>query len=619
MCGIAGIVDFDSAVDPEQVREMLRSIHHRGPDDSGLHSEPGIAIGACRLAILDLSAAGHQPMSDESGRYHLVHNGEIYNYRELRTELESLGHHFRSGTDTEVVLNAFRQWGEQSVERFNGMWAFAIWDSERRSLFCSRDRFGIKPFYFRQDGSRFIFGSELREFSVALGRPRPNLAIVRDFLEFGALDHVSETFFEGIEKLRAGTSGTFDATGFRTRRYWELRPGRTSLEDPVESVRETLVDALRLHLRSDVPIGTCLSGGLDSSAIACGVDRVLGASGAGPEHDGPRQKTFTAYFDRPGYDERRYAELVVEQIGAEPHWITFTGERMIEELPLIVAAQEEPFGSASIVAQWFVMKAAREAGVTVMLDGQGGDEIFGGYLTAFGPRFADLVLSGRLREFAREAAGFKRVQGASNAAVATALVRGALPQSVVDRVRGRRSGAAGLVHPDLRPLGRPESNGHNVMPTRLQRHLEDLLLRRQLPELLRYEDRNSMAHSIEARVPMLDHRLVELLFSLDARTLIEDGRTKVLLRRAFADILPPAIRDRDDKIGFAAPQAWWLRGPLGELAASVFASPSFRARGFVDADAAAMRLERHRRGDVAAGFEVWRALVVELWAQSQFD
>jgi asparagine synthase (glutamine-hydrolysing) len=295
---------------------------------------------------------------------------------------------------------------------------------------------------------------------------------------------------------------------------------------------------------------------------------------------------------------------------------------MIEELPLIVAAQEEPFGSASIVAQWFVMKAAREAGIKVMLDGQGGDEIFAGYLTSFGPRFADLVLGGHLREFTREAQAFRRIQGAGAGDVATALVRGALPERIVDRVRGRRSGASRLVHADLRslgrPLGRPASNGRNAMPTRLQRHLEELLLRRQLPELLRYEDRNSMAHSIEARVPLLDYRLVELLFSLDARVLIEGGRTKILLRRAFADILPPAVRDRTDKIGFAAPQAWWLLGPLGELAANVFASDSFRQRGFVDAEAASARLERHRQGDVAAGFEVWRALVVELWAQAHF-
>jgi asparagine synthase (glutamine-hydrolysing) len=621
MCGIAGIVDFDNSVDPAQVSEMLRLIDHRGPDDSGLHAEPGLAIGACRLAILDLSSAGHQPMTDETGRYRLVYNGEIYNYRELRSELESLGHRFHSGTDTEVVLSAFRQWGERSVERFNGMWAFALWDSEQRSLFCSRDRLGIKPFYFRRDGSRFIFGSELREFAVAAGRPRPNLRIVRDFIEFGTLDHVSETFFEGIEKLPPGTSATLDSRGFRTHRYWELRPTEAVLADPVEQVRETLLDALRLHLRSDVPIGTCLSGGLDSSAIACGVDRILRAPGAEvPEASrSPRQKTFTAFFERPGYDERPYAELVVDQIGAEPHWITFSGERMIEELPLIVAAQEEPFGSASIVAQWFVMKAAREAGIKVMLDGQGGDEIFAGYLTSFGPRFADLVLGGRIREFAREAQAFRRMQGAGAGDVATALVRGALPEGIVDRVRGRRSGASTLVHPALRSLGRPATNGRKAMPTRLQRHLEELLLRRQLPELLRYEDRNSMAHSIEARVPLLDYRLVELLFSLDARVLIEGGRTKILLRRAFADILPPAVRDRTDKIGFAAPQAWWLLGPLGELAASVFASDAFRQRGFVDADAASARLQRQRQGDVAAGFEVWRALVVELWAQAHFS
>ena len=620
MCGIAGIVDFDNNVDAAQVEAMLRSIHHRGPDDSGLHSEPGFAFGACRLAILDLSSAGHQPMSDETGRYHLVHNGEIYNYREIRSELEALGHRFRGGSDTEVVLNAYREWGEQCVERFNGMWAFALWDSERRSLFCSRDRLGIKPFYFHRDGARFVFGSELREFAVTLGRPSPNHAIVRDFIERGAVDHGSETFFEGIEKLPPGMSGTLDENGFRTRRYWELRPDRAVLENPLESVRETLLDALRLHLRSDVPIGTCLSGGLDSSAIACGVDRLLRSSGAEePGHDGPRQKTFTAYFDRPGFDERHYAELVVDQIGAEPHWITFTGEQMLEELPLIIAAQEEPFGSASIVAQWYVMKAAREAGVTVMLDGQGGDEIFAGYLTSFGPHFADLLLNGQLRGFAREAASFKRLHGARAVDVATTLVGGALPPGFVARARSRRSGGAGLVHPGLRALPRPEPNGHNVMPTRLQRHLEDLLFRTQLPELLRYEDRNSMAHSIEARVPMLDHRLVELLFSLDARTLIEGGRTKILLRRAFADILPPAIRERHDKIGFVAPQAWWLLGSLGDLTASVFASDSFRRRGFVDAGAAAARLARQRQGDPAAGFEVWRALVVELWARAHFD
>jgi asparagine synthase (glutamine-hydrolysing) len=334
---------------------------------------------------------------------------------------------------------------------------------------------------------------------------------------------------------------------------------------------------------------------------------------------GAHQRTFTAYFEDTGFDERPYAERVVETIDAEAHWISFTDRDLVDAMPSIIYSQDEPFGSTSIAAQWFVMKAAREAGIKVMLDGQGGDEVFAGYLTSFGPHFADLALSGRLGAFAREARGFKRLHGASGTDVATALVRGTLPPGIVDRVRGRRSGAASLVHPSLRALARPGPNGKGTFPTRLQRHLEDLLLRRQLPELLRYEDRNSMAHSIEARVPLLDYRLVELLFSLDARALIEGGRTKILLRRAFADILPPPVRDRYDKMGFATPQAWWLQGQLGGLAADVFGSPEFRRRGFADPQAASTRLERHRRGDAAAGFEVWRALVVELWARAHFD
>ena len=621
MCGIAGILDFDGAVAGADVTEMLRRIHHRGPDDRGVYEDAGVALGACRLAIIDLSPAGHQPMRDESGRYALVYNGEIYNYRELRAELESLGHRFASHTDTEVVLEAFREWGERCVERFNGMWAFALWDSETRELFCSRDRFGIKPFYYRLDGgSRFTFGSELKVFG---GGPspglRPNLSVVRDFIEFGAIDHVSETFFDGILKLPAAHSATVRRGEVRLSRYWSLEQSTPPPGDSVEAVRELLRDAIRLHLRSDVPIGTCLSGGLDSSAIACGVDRIWRRDGEPPADGEVRQQTFTAYFTDSGYDERPYARLVVEQIGAQPAWITFSPRDLLENLPHIVAAQEEPFGSASIVAQWFVMRRAHEDGIKVMLDGQGGDEIFAGYHTNFGPRFADLLLRGSLRELWREAEGFRDLHSVRRREIATSIVRALVSEETVDRVRSRRSRAHSLLHDDLHGLDRPARGERSTLDGRLRRHLEDLLLRRQLPELLRYEDRNSMVHSIEARVPLLDHRLVELLFSLDPRDLIQRGQTKVVLRRAFADILPQAVRDRHDKIGFAAPQARWLRGELGDFAQEVFASPAFDQRGLIDADAARARLEQHRRGDVAAGFEVWRALNVELWAATFFD
>jgi asparagine synthase (glutamine-hydrolysing) len=406
-----------------------------------------------------------------------------------------------------------------------------------------------------------------------------------------------------------------DDRGLRLDRYWRLEE-REPPSDAAEAVRETFVDAVRIHLRSDVPVGTCLSGGIDSSAIACGVDLLLRTEAENAKPVGERQKTFTAYFELPGYDERPYARAVIEQTRAEPHWITFGDAEVVDLLPQIVATQDEPFGSTSIVAQWHVMKAAREAGMTVMLDGQGADEIFAGYHGYFGPFFADLLADRRFHQLRSEVDAYRALHGASVSNAAAALVRPFLPERVRRLARARAQGSGALVHESLRgvePLAKP--NGDAPYGDRLRRQLHLILTQRGLPELLRYEDRNSMAHSLEARVPFLDHRLVELLFSLHAGELIERGRTKAVLRRALGDLLPPLVRDRVDKLGFVTPEQQWLRGKLGELAADVFASQSFRERGWVNAVAARARLDKHRRGELNAGFELWRALNVELWAR----
>jgi asparagine synthase (glutamine-hydrolysing) len=363
-------------------------------------------------------------------------------------------------------------------------------------------------------------------------------------------------------------------------------------------------------------VGTCLSGGIDSSANACGVDLLLRTEAENAKPVGERQKTFTAYFDVPGFDERPYAREVVEQTRAEPHWISFGDGELVETLPQIVEAQSEPFGSTSIAAQWHVMRTAREAGVTVMLDGQGADEILAGYHGYFGPFFADLLAHGRVGELGRELAAYRSLHGASAATAAVALARPFVPGRVRRLARARARGGATLLHPSLRAYPAvPEANGAPYRD-RLRRQLHLILTSRGLPELLRYEDRNSMAHSLEARVPFLDHRLVELMFSLQATDLIDRGRTKAVLRRALGDLIPPLVRDRVDKLGFVTPEQLWLRGRLGELAADVFASQSFRERGWVDVAAARKRLERHRRGELNAGFELWRALNVELWART---
>ena len=619
MCGICGIAAFGRRPELATALAIADTLAHRGPDASGSFADDaGVAFGFRRLAIIDLSEAGNQPFASADGRLQLIHNGEIYNYRELRSELESKGHRFRTASSTSVSVAAYEEWGERCVERFNGMWAFAIWDGRQRKLFCSRDRFGVKPFYYRYDNGRLVFASEVRAFradpSTSLA---PNLTAVREYLDQAYLDHTDETFLAGVSRLPPAHSLVLDANGLRVGRYWQLEPSDPPTEDHADAFRELFLDGVRLQLRSDVAVGTALSGGLDSSAIAAAVSRLLRTEHESAKAVGPHQRTFTAYFDTAGYDERPYARAVVEQTDADPHWITFDAEDLIANLPAIVAAQGEPFGSTSIAAGWYVMRAAREAGITVMLDGQGGDELLGGYRAHIGFRLADLLASGRLGELRRELVAFRSQQG--TAALLTATARPFAPESITRLVRGRARGSSTLVHPDLRSHGEARDVNGSLFPDRFRRYRELLLTRRGLPELLRYEDRNSMAHSIEARVPFLDHRLAELAFSLPPDELIRNGRTKDVLRRSLADLLPAVVRDRTDKLGFVTPERAWFRGVLGDFAADLFSSRSFAERGFVDQRAALRRLDRHRRGEIDAGMELWRALNLELWARSVVD
>jgi asparagine synthase (glutamine-hydrolysing) len=602
VCGLSGVVELDRPPARDDVERMLDGLAHRGPDGRGVYADDGVCLGHLRLAIIDLSEAGLEPFAGDDGRLQLVFNGEIYNYLELREELRARGHVFHTQTDTEVLLAGYREWGPRCVDHFNGMWAFAVWDAERRSLFASRDRLGVKPLYYRLDGGRFAFASE----PWVLGDGRASVGVVRDYVEQGYLDQGDETFFAGVRRLPPAHSLTFDGSGLRLERYWRVEPGEPP-PDAAAAVRETFLDAVRLQLRADVPVGTCLSGGIDSSAIAVGV----------AHHGHEHQMTVTAYFEDSGFDERPYAEAVVDRTGADPHWITFTAADLVDNLPAIVQAQGEPFGSTSICAGWYVMREAKRAGLTVMLDGQGGDELFAGYRAYFGYRLSDLLHAGRVAEAAAELRAFAGVNGPRWAAVA--LVNPHVPERVRLAARARLRGSASLVAPGLRSA--PASNGdeRTMFPDRLRRHQQLVLSRRGLPELLRYEDRNSMAHSLEARVPLLDHRLVELAFSLPGNELIRRGETKSVLRRALADLLPAQVRGRRDKLGFVTPESRFFRDGLGVLAADIFSSRSFADRGYVDAGSARRRLERHRRGEIDAGMELWRALNLELWARRFLD
>jgi asparagine synthase (glutamine-hydrolysing) len=620
MCGICGVIDPGRPAEVDTVVRMRDALAHRGPDGSGLYQAAGVALGHRRLAIIDLSDGGRQPFASADGKLQLIHNGEIYNYLELRRELEGKGHRFRTATDTEVLLASYREWGERCVERFNGMWAFAIWDTERRRLFCSRDRFGVKPFYYRFEESRFVFASELKAFRHDPRHPlAANLHVVRDYLEQGRLDHTAETFFAGILSLPAAHSLVVDSAGLQVTRYWALERRDPPAGDAAERFRELFLDAVLLRLRSDVPIGTALSGGLDSSAIACAVDHLLDFDHGVKRTVGSIQNVFSAFFEDPGLDERPYARAVIDQTGATAHWVSFSSDELLESLPAIVEAQDEPFGSTSIVAQWHVMKAAAQSGVKVMLDGQGGDEVLAGYPAYWGSRFADLLATGSLVRLWSETSAYRRVQNATVAATAVAIARPFVPEPARVLLRARRTGAGALVGPRLTRESRERSNGGGPYPDHLRQLLHLILTRQGLPELLHYEDRNSMAHSVEARVPFLDYRLVEFLFSLPGSQLLHAGRTKHVLRDGLHDLLPEPVARRTDKLGFETPHARFFRERLGELAADVFASKPFADRGFVNPPAARARLEAHRNREVDAGFELWRALSLELWARAFLD
>ena len=618
MCGVAGIVDFARPVAGEVVESMIRRLRHRGPDAEGIWHGDGVALASRRLAILDLSPLGNQPMASADGLHHLVHNGEIYNFKEVRTELAARGHAFRSGSDTEVVLAAYREWGSACVDRFNGMWAFALWDGERRELFCARDRLGVKPFYYTVHGQRLMFASELKAFEAARVPLSPNPYMVRDFLEHGVSDHTSDTFFDGLYALPPAHPLSFDETGLRVRRYWAPDLRDPPADEPVEAFRELLLDAVRLRLRSDVPIGVSLSGGLDSSVIACTIDRFLREERAAVATDGQHQDAFNVYFEAEGSDERVYANDVVRATGCRGHFITFDAEELVDELPAIVEAHDEPFRSSSIAAQWFLMRSVHDAKLKVMLEGQGGDEVVGGYDGLFAYLFGDLLRQRQLKTLVHELNAYREFREVGRVNAAAALARPFVPPAVAWNAGARYRGARGLVHGDLRRLPMTLPLPSNTFPDMLRRHMS-FVLQRRLPELLRYADRNSMAHSVEARMPFLDYRLVELMFSLDAKHLISDGRAKVILRDAFAGIVPPRVIQRTDKIGFATPEGRWLGGGLGTFAEDVLSSPAARSRGFVDVDAALTRLRQVRAGSSRQTAPVWRALSVELWAQRYID
>jgi asparagine synthase (glutamine-hydrolysing) len=594
MCGITALFEPGAPAWLHPVtRAMTRAVRHRGPDGEGFaYFQPGagafpilsdespagahggaeppagctLGLGHRRLAILDLSAAGHQPMTDAAGDCWITFNGEIYNYVELRTELTGLGHVFHSGSDTEVILAAWREWGEACLARFNGMFAFVLFDRRRQRCFAARDRFGVKPLYlWPTPAGGVAFASEIKQFTLHPGwRAVLNGQPAYDFLNWGISDHTSETMFAGVRQLRGGEfiSAELPAlTAAVPQRWYQLKPApfAGSFADAAAGFRTLLDDSVRLRLRADVPVGTCLSGGLDSSAVVCTMRQQLGADAA------RLQKTFSAYSDVARFDERRFIETVVEATAATAYHLVPDPDELLATLDQLTWHQDEPFGSTSIWAQWGVFRLARQSGVVVMLDGQGADESLGGYHGYFGPRLAGLLVRGRWWQFASESSAVRSLHGYSLGHQARLLANELLGRSVADRLRrlsGRTVRAPAFL--DLARLGATPGSPHDgavdlAEPVRSLGYAQ--LTATNLPMLLRWEDRDSMAHSVEARLPFVDYRMVEFCLGLPEDFKLRDGWTKRVLREGMRDRLPEAVRTRRDKLGFATAEEVWMRGP----------------------------------------------------------
>jgi asparagine synthase (glutamine-hydrolysing) len=613
MCGVCGILQRDSEpVEPRAIAAMVDTLRHRGPDGEGSFFGPGVGFGFTRLAIIDLTPASDQPIVDAEADVALVFNGEIYNYIELREELRALGHHFRSQGDGEVILRAYLEWGAGCLPRFNGMFAFAIWDGRARTLLLARDRFGEKPMFLARSGSQVMFASEMK--AILAVRPelrKPNMLAVYRYLARGDLNLDEECFFEGVESLPPAHYLVLDSELRGTPvRYWAPSaanvPARRA--EAVEGFRELLFDAVRLRLRADVPVGSSLSGGLDSSSIVSTIDALKG-------NQEIHQRTFSARFHSRAHDEGRYIRQLTSDADAYETWVE--PEAFAAEFAHMQWHQEEPIASTSPFAQYRVMQLANEYGTTVLLDGQGADEAMAGYDQAHGIVWAHWLSKGRIDRVGRELASYVGRYHDDPWRPALFTTYYLLPQAARDRIAARYYGSNDIMAEGLQRRFAPAPVA-SIEPfgDRLRNELVRWQLVTQLPEFLRYADRNSMAFSREVRLPFLDHRLIEYCFGLPPDLLLAGATTKVVLREAMRGIVPEAILERKDKLAYSPPQERWLRGPLGGWLDRLLRDATRRRDVF---DREGIEHLRHHLGSERSLAVAWRVASTEAWFQQMVD
>jgi len=653
MCGITGFVAFNAGIEAKYVKAMNDQIKHRGPDDEGYYildaddvelvlggvdtkytldglaylpketinnyanSKVKLAFGHRRLSILDLSTLGHQPMSMDNGNYWITYNGEVYNYIEIKQELEDLGYRFISNTDTEVILTAYKEWGKECLSKFNGMFALIIYDKTKNQLFVARDRFGVKPLYYFYDRVGIYFASEIKQFTVLPDwQAKLNHKSAYDFLVHGVTDHTNETLFKEVLQLRGGEFLTINLAELKPdninpARWYDLVPVDylKSYGQACTDFKNLFLNAVEIRLRAEVKVGSCLSGGLDSSAIVCVINEILTS-----EQEQCQQTVFSACSQHKQFNEREYIDIVVEKTDSTPYYCYPEWDNLFNINETLTWYQDEPFGSTSVYAQWSVFELAKNKGVSVMLDGQGADEQLAGYQSLYFQTYLNgLLHSGKLIKFGTELKLFNKLHKYN---MMSAIVRSLLSFFPINfivklgKCLGRKTYNTNWISDKL--LSKNKLVKIDLINKNVKSVSYTQLMQSNLPMLLHFEDRNSMAHSIESRVPFIDYRLVELIYSMPTQYKINNGVTKRVLRDGLSGILPDKIKNRMSKLGFATPEEIWLRSQPEIFRNKLLQSIEY-SKGILNKEQVLILFDEIVSGKTKFDFWIWRVINFGTW------
>jgi asparagine synthase (glutamine-hydrolysing) len=645
MCGISGIVNFNGS-NGAALKLANSVIRHRGPDDEGYltwasgnevqlwagsDTAPGskdalnlsvlpddqlfkVGFGHRRLSIIDLSPAGHQPMVLQEAGLAICFNGEVYNYLEVKAELEAMGVHFHTKSDTEVILQAWHHWGDRALQKFNGMFAFLMLDSQRQLLYAVRDRFGVKPLYYTHTSGYLAFGSEVKQLrKLPAYQFKLNEKIAYQYLCYSHIDHDSETFEEGVMQVRPGHFLKVDLKEnvVEETEWYQLQPriwSGTELE-ATEAFAAVLKDAVKLRMRSDVPVGSALSGGLDSSTIVCLMRQVLDDE----SHQKKQLETVTSSSLDKRYDETHYAELVNQQTNSHSHKTYPSFEKLQDDFDRLLWHMDYPFGSTSQFSQWCVFEAAGKAGLTVMIDGQGADEQLAGYGGNDLALYSGLIRKGKWTDLWQEVQGYKKRNGFLPKGFLIGGLIAQLPEAAGKAVPGRwnpwrQDHAEWLLPRNIDATTMPQDS--------LQRYLMSQVYVAPLPSLLRYEDRNSMAFSVESRTPFMDYRVLEFTMGLPERLVYRNNERKYILRQAFKGKVPQAVLDRQDKMGFVSAEERWMKEDGKEWFTHQMADSCKLLQDFVDPNLAMVYFHKMQQGNIPFTFDPWRVICLGQWLKS---